>query len=309
MQTIEAVVGVLHNKKKQILIAKRSNTQFMSGFWELPGGKVEKQESSQNAIIRELFEELKIAVLNFSIYQKLTQQYSDRRVNLTIYNIKNYSGTPTGAEGQLIKWVDISQLYNYKLLPTMHDFIKSLTLPQIYWITPSTNHYSKLWMDKFLQKLNKKLIIIQFRSKTAIDNEFIKKLYKKCKQNQKKLLINTIDKTFTEKYCDGWHITTKELMLLKKRPCDKNKLLGASTHNLAQAIKAQNIGVDFITISPIKTTKTHPLTTPLGWRQAAYIIDNINTPAYLLGGMRDHDLKKTLALRAQGIAGVSGLLV
>ncbi|MBT6326995.1 MAG: NUDIX domain-containing protein, partial [Candidatus Thioglobus sp.] len=40
MKTIKAVVGVLHNSKGQLLIAKRQDHQFMPGFWELPGGKI-----------------------------------------------------------------------------------------------------------------------------------------------------------------------------------------------------------------------------------------------------------------------------
>jgi len=52
MKTIKAVVGVLHNKDQQILIAKRQSHQFMGGFWELPGGKIEHGESPEVAISR-----------------------------------------------------------------------------------------------------------------------------------------------------------------------------------------------------------------------------------------------------------------
>ena len=58
MNTIKAVVGVLRNNKEQLLIAKRQDHQFMGGFWELPGGKVECGESEKQTIIRELSEEL-----------------------------------------------------------------------------------------------------------------------------------------------------------------------------------------------------------------------------------------------------------
>jgi adenine-specific DNA glycosylase len=50
MQTIKAVVGVLRNKHQEILIAQRRKSQFMGGFWELPGGKIEHKESPEQAI-------------------------------------------------------------------------------------------------------------------------------------------------------------------------------------------------------------------------------------------------------------------
>ena len=62
MKIIKAVVGVLRNKSGQLLIAKRQDHQFMAGFWELPGGKIENNENPEETIIRELNEELGIEV-------------------------------------------------------------------------------------------------------------------------------------------------------------------------------------------------------------------------------------------------------
>jgi 8-oxo-dGTP diphosphatase len=84
-----------------------------------------------------------------------------------------------------------------------------------------------------------------------------------------------------------------------------DKLLGVSTHNLTEALKAQAIGVDFIVVSPVQATQTHPNTIPLGWDNAANVVDKLNIPVYFLGGMGIKDLDKTLELGAQGIAGVS----
>jgi len=54
MKIIKTVVGVLRNKSGQLLIAKRQDHQFMAGFWELPGGKIEGNETTEQTIIREL---------------------------------------------------------------------------------------------------------------------------------------------------------------------------------------------------------------------------------------------------------------
>ncbi len=305
MKTIKAVVGVLRNNNQQILIAKRQAHQFMGGFWELPGGKIEPQESNEEAIIRELKEELGINVINLSLHQTVSYKYKDRIVDLSIYNITNYEDIPVGIEGQEISWSNVESLNNYKLLPTMKTFINSITLPNKYWITPSSNHQSKKWLEKFEQKLTSGITLIQLRSKIELDVTFIVELHDKCKQNNVKLLLNTPNKTFDEGYCDGWHLTTDEMLKLNSKPCADDKLIAASTHNLKEALNAQEMGADFVVISPVQATQTHPDTIPLGWEAAKKVVDKLNIPVYFLGGMGLEDLDKTLKLGAQGIAGVS----
>ena len=160
-------------------------------------------------------------------------------------------------------------------------------------------------MAKFNNKMTQDIELIQLRSKTTLDNVFISELHEECKHNNVKLLLNTVDKSFNESYCDGWHLTTGEMLTLNKRPCDENKLLGASTHNLKEALQAQELGADFVVISPVQATQTHPDTTPIGWETAEEVVKKLNIPVYFLGGMTINDLNKTLKLGAQGIAGVS----
>jgi 8-oxo-dGTP diphosphatase len=305
MKTIKAVVGVLHNSKGQLLIAKRQDHQFMPGFWELPGGKIEQDESLEDAISRELNEELGVQVDKLSLHQTMSHQYHDRLVELSIYNINEYQGLAKGIEGQQIKWIMPNDLYNYELLPTMKAFIDSITLPNKYWITPSSNHQGDEWIRKFDEKMTQDISLIQLRSKTRLDVEFVEELHNKCKQNNVKLLLNTTDKSFDESYCDGWHLTTGEMLKLNNRPCADDKLLGASTHNLEEALTAQKLGADFVVISPVQATQTHPDTIPLGWDTAQEVVNKLNIPVYFLGGMTLNDLDKALKLGAQGIAGVS----
>ncbi|TEU21384.1 MAG: hypothetical protein E3I13_03315, partial [Gammaproteobacteria bacterium] len=71
------------------------------------------------------------------------------------------------------------------------------------------------------------------------------------------------------------------------------------------ALKAQAIGVDFVVISPVQATQTHPDTVPIGWGAAQEVVNRLNIPVYFLGGMGLEDLDKALEVGAQGIAGVS----
>lgn len=305
INTVKAAVGVIYNHLGQLLIGQRQKHQFMAGFWELPGGKIGASELPEQAIVRELEEELGIVVKTLSQHQTMACQYPDRKVLLSIYNIERYQGVATALEGQKLAWVALADLRKYPLLPTMSAFIHSITLADKYWITPANDHTSTAWMAGFKQKLTQRLSLIQLRSKVSLNSPFIAELHHKCQQNNAKLLLNIPNKTFNESHCDGWHLTTDEMLKLAQRPCASDKLLGASTHNLDEALHAQAMGVDFVVISPVKPTKTHPNAPAIGWGKAQEVAEKLNIPVYFLGGMTPAYLAKARNLGAQGIAGVS----
>ena len=76
----EVVVGILLNKNGEILIAKRHNNQFMPGYWELPGGKIEVGEYKKDSLKRELFEELGVTVNKSSLKHTMFLQYPNKIV-------------------------------------------------------------------------------------------------------------------------------------------------------------------------------------------------------------------------------------
>jgi 8-oxo-dGTP diphosphatase len=304
IKTIKAVVGILYSKNNtQILITKRRKNQFMPNYWELPGGKIETGEDEEDALARELQEELGIKTLRISLKHVMTHHYKDKTVNLSIYNVESYKGNVTGTEGQDVRWCNLQNLSNYKLLPTMRIIINRIRLPEYYWITPDERDPELL-----LQKCQNHLItgakIIQLRSKDLIEHSYIGKIHNLCQSYEARLILNVPNKTFKEP-CDGWHLTSEELLKYSKRPCANNKLLGASAHNMKEAKYAETISVDYISLAPIEETPSHPNATPLGWEVAKDIVSKSNLPVYLLGGMSRDSLGRALKIRAQGIAGIS----
>jgi len=299
----EVVAGILLNKNNEILIAKRRNNQFMPGYWELPGGKIEAGENKKNSLKRELFEELGVTVKKSSLKHMMCHKYPDKVVKLWIYNIDKCSGEPSGQEGQDTSWCSLDQLTKYKLLPTMREIIHKISLPKHYWITPD-DHHSESIIENCREHIIAGTKIIQLRSKTSLDQSYIDKIYRLFQDNQISLILNTPNKTYQE-LCDGWHLTSHELLSLKERPCGNNKLLGVSTHNALEVEHAENISADYISLSPINSTPSHTRILPLGWHAASDIICKSNLPVYLLGGMSKEMLDKALNIGAQGIAGIS----
>lgn len=84
-------------------------------------------------------------------------------------------------------------------------------------------------------------------------------------------------------------------------------LLAASCHNAEELKMATDLGVDFVTLSPINPTASHPDAPPLGWERAKELIDSVTMPVYLLGGLSAHELPEAFEAGAQGVAGIRQL--
>jgi 8-oxo-dGTP diphosphatase len=104
-------VGVIFNPKQdQILIAKRPKHLHQGGLWEFPGGKVGIGESVDQALTRELFEELGISGIQAEPLMHILHDYNDKKVYLDIWIIHQFSGQAQGKEGQQCKWVNLQDL-------------------------------------------------------------------------------------------------------------------------------------------------------------------------------------------------------
>ena len=302
---IEVVVGIIRNESGDIFIAKRQKNQFMPDFWELPGGKVERNESHHEALKRELFEETGIKVIKCGLTQTIHQQYPEKTINLSVYTIEEYSGIPSGEEGQEYSWCNIDNFMNFKLLPTMWKIIKKISLPDCYWITPE-NHNTGSILEQCSQHIADGKKMIQLRSKLQLDKQYIEKFNQLCQLNGVKLILNMPQMNFREP-CDGWHLTTQELLNFSPKELSEEKLIGASTHNLEEVKHAEKMFLDYISLSPINKTLSHPDTKTLGWTRASEIISQSRLPIYLLGGMNNDSLKQALSIGAKGIAGIRGV--
>jgi len=112
---IHVVAGVIYNPtKQQVLIAKRPEHLHQGGLWEFPGGKVVPGESPEQALRRELIEELAIEVSDCSPFLLTEHDYKDKLIVLDVWAVNRFAGQPKGNEGQRICWVDIGALHDYQ---------------------------------------------------------------------------------------------------------------------------------------------------------------------------------------------------
>jgi 8-oxo-dGTP diphosphatase len=103
----------------RVLLARRPEGKSMAGLWEFPGGKVEAGERPEEALVRELNEELGIAVrepclapLTFA-----SHDYGDFHLLMPLYVCRRWEGRPTAREGQALAWVRPAKLRDYPMPP------------------------------------------------------------------------------------------------------------------------------------------------------------------------------------------------
>ena len=80
--------------------------------------------------------------------------------------------------------------------------------------------------------------------------------------------------------------------------------MAASCHSAQELALAAQMGVDFVTLSPLQATQTHPDAAALGWELAGELLRSFNRPVYLLGGVGPQHLEQAWRAGAQGVAGI-----
>jgi 8-oxo-dGTP diphosphatase len=112
----KVVAAVLVNRQGHVLIAQRPPGKWQEGRWEFPGGKLEPGEAEEDAVRRELQEELGIAVDVTQRIASCSHDYGDRQVEMGLWLVLRHAGEPQGLDGQALKWVSLAQLPNEDLL-------------------------------------------------------------------------------------------------------------------------------------------------------------------------------------------------
>ena len=121
MERINAAVAIILNEhNNKVYINLRQKFQTYSDYWEFPGGKVENNESFEDCIKREVFEEVGITIKSLKPYFKKKHiNKNNIEVNLEFFIVDSYGGIPYPKENQQLKLINISELDNYYFLPEL----------------------------------------------------------------------------------------------------------------------------------------------------------------------------------------------
>jgi len=307
---IEVAVAVIQDDSGRILLTKRPEHVHQGGLWEFPGGKLEVGESVAQALRREITEELGVDVLAHQPLIRLTHHYADKSVTLDVHRVLDYRGSPLGMEGQPLKWVTLEALQQCAMPRADEPIVKALRLPEQYLITGPDPHQRIAFLKKFDVVLGKGSPLIQLRA-PAVDNEEFRLLAEEVLSRRRgtdsQILLNCAPELAVKLNADGVHLNSERLHSFSSRPLPKDKWLSASCHSLMQLQQAAKIDVDFVVLSPVCATKSHPSAIPLGWPNFIDLVSDAPFPVFALGGLSPTDIEQSRRCGGQGIAAIGSL--
>lgn len=250
---IHVAAAVIQDREGRVLLSLRPDHVHQGGLWEFPGGKLESQESIEEGLRRELQEELGIHVQQARPLICIQHDYQDRCVLLDVWQVQAYQGQPQGLEGQALEWVEVSDLSTRPMPAADVPIINAIRLPEFYMITPECDD-----RDDFLYQLELALQagvrLVQLRTKRIERNaytELSQQVTKLCHRYNARVLLNIPIEWLADCAGDGLHLTSERLMQLQARPVSGQQWLAASCHTREEIDHANQIGVDFIVLSPV----------------------------------------------------------
>jgi 8-oxo-dGTP diphosphatase len=128
---VDVAVGVLFDAQNRFLLTSRPAGKVWAGFWEFPGGKIEAGESVEQALRRELHEELGITIAAATPWQVLVMDYPHARVRLHFCRVTEWSGEFEMREAQQMAW---------ETLPVRSQPVLPGTIPVLQWLAAERGH-------------------------------------------------------------------------------------------------------------------------------------------------------------------------
>ncbi len=300
---VKAAVAVLQDPQGLVLLAERPEGKGWAGWWEFPGGKIEAGETPFEALQREMQEELGTHALEAYPWITRTFSYPEKTVQLHFFRVKRWDAPPHGKENQRLCWQDLHALTVSPVLPANTPILEWLKLPDVYAISHVEELGEAVFLQRLQQKLQAGLRLLQLREK-ALSTDALASLSVRvrdlCHQYGAKVLLNGSVEQARAWQLDGVHWGSQALMSATARPQDM--LCAASCHNAQDLAQAAQLGLDFVVLSPVLPTLSHPEAEHLGWAKFAELIAGYALPVYALGGMQPSQQLQAWQHGAHGIA-------
>ena len=113
MKQIEVSAALIFRDGK-LLITQRHAKAHLGGLWEFPGGKREPGETAEECLVREIREELGVAISVGELFEEISHDYPEKSVRLKFFICKLISGEPQPLDCAAVKWIGKTELADFK---------------------------------------------------------------------------------------------------------------------------------------------------------------------------------------------------
>jgi 8-oxo-dGTP diphosphatase len=299
---VDVAVGILVRPDGRLLLASRPEGKPYAGYWEFPGGKLERGETVAHALERELHEELGVDIGPVFPWVVRVFDYPHALVRLHFCRVFDWSGELHAREQQRFGFFALDAL-PAPLLPATIPVLRGLELPPVCAISAARS----LGTDAFLCRLEVALAhglrLVQLREPDLGERE-VDRLFTEMRAMTRaagaRLLVNSRHPPSFWERADGVHLTAGALKQARERP--PLPWVGASVHDAGELERAGALGLDYAVLGSVQATASHPDQAPLGWTEFERLAGASTLPVYAIGGLDVENLPLAMACGAHGVA-------
>ncbi len=301
---VEVAVAVVRAGDGRCLLAERRPHQVAAGQWEFPGGKMERGETAAAAVVRELAEEIGITPVSLRPGPVHEHAFPTRRVRLNYFFVDAWTGAPHGREGQQVAWVDPRDRSFGPLLPSNHRMIDMLALSDTCLVIDAARGQdANALLDAFRAALADGRRLFQLRAAALAPSQRValgRRIATLADGAGATVLLVGTALEAQRAGLAGVHTAAADLGRIIARP--ETRLWSVSVHDEAGLRRAEALGADFVLLSPVLPTASHPDSPALGWAGLQRLAAAARIPLYAQGGMSAATLADARRAGSAGIA-------
>lgn len=202
-----------------------------------------------------------------------------------------------------MSWEDPAAINIGPLLPANDRILRALCLPSIYAISNVKKFGEAEFLQRLQAALEKGVRLVQLRESEMPPEQLeslARHVVRLAHEHDARVFINSDVILARRVGADGVHLNSRQLLQAREHP--ETEWWAASCHDAAELAQAAELGADFVVLSPVLPTSSHPEAEGMGWEKFSEYVRSYPVPVYALGGMKQDLLETAMQYGAQGIS-------
>lgn len=296
---VHVAAGVLIRADGRVLLAERPANKSSGGHWEFPGGKLDAGEDVWRALLREVEEEVGVAIDMATPWLTYDHEYEDKIVRLHIFKVASWHGTARGRESQRISWEDPRDLGVTPLMEAYGAAIEALRLPTVIAEVFAEDFSRAELLTRIEGALRGGLRMMVLRARGMVPAQFAqlaRRVADMTNRHEAMLLIDGARAPAAKGSVAGVHIARAQLSRMGPPP--PGAVWSVSCADPRELDRAAALGASFALVE-LATPENDP---KADWEAFSGLIRGSALPVYASGDLGASDIDAALRAGAHGLA-------